>query len=79
MPNQQIIKKTARNILLTPTECARMLNVAPVTLRKWAQKGMLEAIVTPGGHRRYTVEEISGFADKHNLPIIMIKMKQNEF
>lgn len=56
-----------------------MLNVAPVTLRKWAQKGMLEAIVTPGGHRRYTVEEISGFADKHNLPIHHDQDETNDF
>lgn len=53
---------------LTPSETARELRIAPVTLRKWAQKGMLEAVVTPGGHRRYNYQEIERFAKKHNLP-----------
>lgn len=67
--------KESRKILqgtsyLTPTECARRLNVATVTVRKWAQQGILEAMVTPGGHRRYAVETVVKFAEKYNLPFL---------
>jgi excisionase family DNA binding protein len=43
---------------LTPTEVAKMLNVSPITVRQWAQKGMIKAEVTPGGHRRFKLEEV---------------------
>lgn len=49
MTKQEHKKNAARNTYLTPTECAQRLNIATVTLRKWAQQGMLEAVVTPGG------------------------------
>ena len=55
------------NTLLSPTEVAKALNVAPVTVRKWAQKQMLQAVVTPGGHRRYSVQEILRFAQQYGL------------
>ena len=53
---------------LTPTEVAKRLQVAPVTIRKWAQKGILNAITTPGGHRRYTEKELIRFAKEYDLP-----------
>lgn len=48
--------------LLTPTEVAQLLAVSPVTVRQWAQKGMIQARTTPGGHRRFTREAIIDFA-----------------
>ncbi len=68
MNPQKPTKTTRNNNYLTPTECAKRLQVATVTLRKWAQQGMLEAVVTPGGHRRYTLEAVAQFAEKYNLP-----------
>jgi len=53
---------------LTPNEFAKRLNVATVTVRKWAQKGLLNAITTPGGHRRYSEKELERFALEHNIP-----------
>jgi len=53
---------------ITPAEFAKRLNVAPVTVRKWAQKGILNSITTPGGHRRYTHEELTRFANEYNIP-----------
>ena len=44
--------------LLTPAEAARRLRVAPVTLRMWADKGLLRSHVTAGGHRRYPESEV---------------------
>ena len=46
---------------LTPNEVAQLLMVAPVTVRSWAQKGLLVAKVTPGGHRRFLKSDVERF------------------
>jgi excisionase family DNA binding protein len=51
---------------LTPNEVAQWMMVSPVTVRGWAQKGMLQAEVTPGGHRRFRREEVERFARTWN-------------
>jgi excisionase family DNA binding protein len=48
--------------ILTPNEVAELLAVSPVTVRQWAQKGLIEARTTPGGHRRFTRESVIDFA-----------------
>lgn len=55
---------------LTPNEVADMLMVSPVTVRQWAQKGMLTSLTTPGGHRRYTKQHIELFARKHGISFL---------
>ena len=60
---------TIRKPYLTPTEVANMLRVATVTDRMWAQKGMLKAEVTPGGHRRYMLQEVKRFARSHGIAL----------
>ncbi len=55
--------------LLTPIEVARLLAVSPVTVRQWAQKGMIQARTTPGGHRRFTREAIIDFARRMAMPL----------
>ncbi|PKI15847.1 response regulator [Colwellia sp. 12G3] len=44
--------------LLTPPEAAKLLHVAPTTIRHWAQIGRLPFITTPGGHRRFDKNDI---------------------
>lgn len=44
--------------LLTPAEAAARLRVSPITLRSWAEKGLITAQVTAGGHRRYQASQI---------------------
>lgn len=51
---------------LTPHEVAQWMMVSPVTVRGWAQKGLLLAEVTPGGHRRFRREEVERFARQSN-------------
>jgi len=55
---------------LTPNEVANLLMVSPVTVRQWAQKGMLKAQTTAGGHRRFTMDSVRQFASERgiNLP-----------
>ena len=54
---------------LTPNEVAEMLMVSPVTVRQWAQKGLLDAENTPGGHRRFLRREVENFARKRGLTL----------
>lgn len=44
--------------LLTPAEVAAMFRVDPKTVTKWADKGKLASIRTPGGHRRYSATQV---------------------
>lgn len=43
----------ARDTLLTPAEVAELFRVDPKTVTRWAKAGLLDAIRTLGGHRRY--------------------------
>lgn len=44
--------------LVTPGEVARMSRVHPKTVTRWTRAGKLAAIRTPGGHRRYSREQV---------------------
>jgi len=46
---------------LTPNEVAELMMVSPITVRSWAQKGLLVAKVTPGGHRRFLKSDVERF------------------
>lgn len=46
---------------LTPAEVAELLHVSPITVRSWANKGLLSAEITPGGHRRFPRQEVERF------------------
>lgn len=54
---------------LSPAETAKLLRVATVTVRMWAQKGAIKAETTPGGHRRYRYQEIKRFAAQHGISL----------
>lgn len=68
-------KKVSRKIIvkekdyLTPAEVARLLMVSPVTVRQWAQKGILRSKATLGGHRRFTLPEVQEFARSRGLQL----------
>ncbi len=43
------------------SEASQLLGVSEATLRQWTDDGSIKAFVTPGGHRRYSPEELEGF------------------
>jgi len=55
----------AKPRFLTPTEVADRLLVAPVTVRLWASKGLLQSVTTLGGHRRFREEDVDTFVLQH--------------
>ena len=54
---------------LTPQEVAKLLMVSPVTVRQWAQRGEIEAMTTPGGHRRFLRPAVESFAKIRGIPL----------
>lgn len=53
----------------TPNEVAQLFMVSPVTVRQWAQKGLLNAALTAGGHRRFLHQELIRFAQERGLTL----------
>lgn len=44
--------------LLTPREVAAMFAVQPKTVSRWADRGILPYVRTPGGHKRYPIDAV---------------------
>jgi len=59
--------------------------VTPVTVRQWAQKGIIKALTTPGGHRRFLRKDIEALARRYqgtiniSQPRIMIVDDDEQF
>ena len=47
--------------LLKPAEVGERFRVDPRTVVRWAEKGLIDCVRTPGGHRRYYAEQIAAF------------------
>lgn len=52
-------------VWLTPAQVAKRFHVSPITVRNWANTGKLEAVTTPGGHRRFNLAAVEDFATLH--------------
>lgn len=50
---------TKTNKLLSVGKASKILGVHRATLREWDEKGLLEAVRTPGGHRRYRTSDVN--------------------
>jgi excisionase family DNA binding protein len=48
----------AAETMVSAGEAARRLGVAPATIQRWVDRGLLQAERTPGGHRRIHVAEL---------------------
>ena len=51
----------ASRLDLTASQAARRLGVSVSTVRRWSDAGHLQAYRTPGGQRRFSVEELDAF------------------
>ena len=47
------------------SEASRFLGVSEAALRQWTDEGKMKAFVTPGGHRRYSRNELKKFVSTH--------------
>jgi excisionase family DNA binding protein len=48
---------------LTASQAARHLGVSISTVRRWSDAGHLNGYRTPGGQRRFSVEQLDAFLD----------------
>lgn len=66
------MKGTLQNsIWLAIGQAAEMLGVHPTTLRRWADDGDIPIMITPGGHRRFSVTDIDRFKEqRHRLRVV---------
>jgi excisionase family DNA binding protein len=47
--------------MFAPAELGRMLHLDAKTITQWAVAGRLEAVRTPGGHRRFPLAVVLAF------------------
>ena len=47
--------------LMSVGDAAAYLGVSPASLRKWSNSGLVPTYRTPGGQRRYSVEDLDSF------------------
>jgi excisionase family DNA binding protein len=63
---------------LTLGQAARYLGVAQSTIRKWSDGGRLPAFYTPGGHRRFRLNDLEEFlsgsrgASAEGTPLVLV-------
>jgi excisionase family DNA binding protein len=54
---------TATKKLMTPREVGKALKVDPKTVGRWAERGLLRSIRTPGGHLRFYASDIDAIVN----------------
>ena len=53
---------------LTLSAAAKKLGVHTTTLRRWADKGNIPVMLTPGGHRRFAADDVAQFTQRQRSP-----------
>lgn len=56
--------KDLKKDLLSLNDAAHRLGVHFTTLRRWADEGKIATVITPGGHRRFHVDDLQRFLDE---------------
>ena len=51
----------ASRLDLTASQAARHLGVSVSTVRRWSDAGHLQGYRTPGGQRRFSIDELEAF------------------
>jgi len=49
--------------LMTPTEVGKALRVDAKTVTRWAERGLIRSIKTPGGHNRFYRTDIDAIVN----------------
>ena len=58
-----------QELLLSPSEVAKLFRVDPKTVTRWAKSGRLTSIRTLGGHRRYKDSEVRALLNSISDPV----------
>ena len=52
---------------LSTEQVARLLDVTVSTIKRWADEGIIACIKTPGGHRKFELNEVTRFAEQQGM------------
>ncbi len=65
LPNLDVMSpnRATSRLGLSTSEAARHLGVSLSTVRRWSDAGHLRGYRTPGGQRRFTVEQLDAFLE----------------
>ena len=55
---------------------AQRVGVHPITLRRWADNGEVPIMITPGGHRRFSITELDRLAEEHRRQRVVAGIEQ---
>lgn len=56
----------ATQTLVSISGASQVLGVSAATLRLWTDEGRIKAFITPGGHRRYSLDELRRFVSSQH-------------
>jgi excisionase family DNA binding protein len=60
-PSDMSPNRASSRLGLSTSEAARHLGVSLSTVRRWSDSGYLRGYRTPGGQRRFTIEQLDTF------------------
>ena len=60
-PSHMSPNRASSRLGLSTSEAARHLGVSLSTVRRWSDSGFLVGYRTPGGQRRFTIEQLDEF------------------
>jgi excisionase family DNA binding protein len=55
--------------VISTQEVAGLFKVTETTVKRWADEGIIPCVKSPGGHRKFRLSDIIGFAEKQGYPI----------
>lgn len=58
------------NDLLTPKQVAQAIGVSESSLKRWCDRGLIETVRTPGGHRRMSAAGVMEFLRGREQPLV---------
>jgi len=62
-PSHMSPNRSSSRLGLSTSEAARHLGVSLSTVRRWSDSGHLVGYRTPGGQRRFTIEQLDAFLE----------------
>ena len=67
-PENAVDPEPVTKRLLNVSEAATYLGVSAASLRKWSDQGLVAVYRTPGGQRRYSLDELEEFIASMRQP-----------
>jgi excisionase family DNA binding protein len=68
IPNKSTPRSKMQDTVLSTQEVATLMNVTETTIRRWADQGQPACIRTPGGHRKFLLNDVIRFAEANGYP-----------